>query len=186
MLSTSQLRRIGVEFIEPDMRKSVLVMPDRKTMSPLQKKGDYLWLTVHHRQTPGHVNLTKENECASSATVYAPGGIDAASASLIDWHEAMGHPHPVSVMFLEQRGLIKITEEKTLDNFNCRICKEAKSTVPHYQRGGRSIKKTGEIVHVDLVGPFIPDMDGHTYLMVFVDEATRFKNVWGLRMAYTP
>ncbi len=100
----------------------------------------------------------------------------------------MGHSHPVSVMFLEQRGLIKITEEKTLDNFNCRICKEAKSTVPHYQRGTRSIKKTGEIVHVDLVGPFTPDMDGHTYLMVFVDEATRFKSVWGLRtkdQAYT-
>ncbi len=92
------------------------------------------------------------------------------------------------MLFLEQRGLIKITGEKTLDDFNCRICKESKSTVPHYQRGTRSIKKPGEVVHVDLVGPFSPDMDGYMYLMVFIDEATRFKSVWGLRtkdQAYT-
>ncbi len=118
---------------------------------------------------------------ARSSTAYAPGGRETASASLIDWHEALGHPHPACVMFLEQRGLIKITGEKTLDDFNCRICKEAKSTLPHYQRGTRSIKRPGEVVHVDLVGPFEPDMEGYTYLMTFIDEATRFKSVFGLK-----
>ncbi len=34
---------------------------------------------------------------------------------------------------------------------------------------------------MNLVGPFAPDMDGFTYLMVFIDEATRFKNVIGLK-----
>ncbi len=104
-----------------------------------------------------------------------------ASASLIDWHEALGHPHPASIMFLEQRGLIKITGIKTLDDFNCRTCKEAKSTIPHYQRGTRPIKKNGEVVHVDWVGPFTPDTNGYTHLMVFIDEALRYKNIFGLR-----
>ncbi len=75
---------------------------------------------------------------------YAPGGIETASVSLTDWHEALRHPHAACVMFLEQQYLIKITREKTIDDFNCRICKEAKSTLPHYQRGTRSIKGPGE------------------------------------------
>ncbi len=100
---------------------------------------------------------------------------------MIDWHEALGHSHPASILYLEQRGLISISGEKTLDDFNCRICKEAKSTVPHYQRETRSIPRPGEVVHVDLVGPFLPDMHRFTYLMVFVDEATRHKCIFGLR-----
>ncbi len=51
VLSTGQLRRIGGEFIESNMRKSVLVMPDRKTTIPLQKKRDYLWLIVADTRT---------------------------------------------------------------------------------------------------------------------------------------
>ncbi len=115
-------------------------------------------------------------------------GRDTASATLLDWHETLGHTHPASITFLEQRGLIKIEGDKKFDDFNCRICKEAKSTVPHYQRGTRSIKRPGEVVHVDLVGSFTPDMDGYTYLMIFIDEATRFNNVCGLKskdQAYT-
>ncbi len=94
------------------------------------------------------------------------------------------HPHPASITFLEQRGLISIAGIKTLDDFNCRICKESKSTVPHYQRGTRSIKRPGEVVHVDLVGPFSPDMYGCAHLMVFIDEASRHKSVFGLRTKY--
>ncbi len=116
-----------------------------------------------------------------AAAAFAPGARETAEASLIDWHETLGHPHPASVLFLEQRGLIRITGQKTLDDFNCRIYKEAKSTVPHYQRGTRSIKIPGEIVHVDLVGPFEPDMNGYKHMVVFIDEASRFKNVFGLK-----
>ncbi|MCP4088495.1 MAG: transposase family protein [Gammaproteobacteria bacterium] len=120
-------------------------------------------------------------EKALAATVFAPGARETAEASLIDWYESLGHSHPASILFMEQRGLIKVTGEKSLDDFNCRICKESKSTVPHYQRGTRSIKTPGEMVHIDLAGPFEPDVYGKTYLMVFIDEATRFKSVFGLK-----
>ncbi len=127
------------------------------------------------------VEVLKEDDHISSPAVYAPRSRETALASMIDWHEALGHPHPASILYLEQRGLISISEEKTLDDFNCRICKEAKSTVPHYQRGTRSIKRNGEVVHVDIVGPFLPDMNSYTYLMVFVEESSRYKCVFGLR-----
>ncbi len=184
MLSTGQLRRAGGEYVESGSRGSVLIMPDQHTGIPLTQKGDFLWLTESGRQhssSAEHTLTLTTKDMARSSTAYAPGGRETASASLIDWHEALGHPHPACVMFLEQRGLIKITGEKTLDDFNCRICKEAKSTLPHYQRGTRSIKRPGEVVHVDLVGPFEPDMEGYTYLMTFINEATRFKSVFGLK-----
>ncbi len=115
-----------------------------------------------------------------ASTVYAPGGRETAEAPMLDWHEALGNPHPASILFLEQRGLIKVKGAKHLDDFNFKICKEAKSTTPHYQRGTRSIKVPGEVVHVDLVGPFESDMSGNKYMMVFIDESTRFKSVLGL------
>ncbi len=184
ILSTGQLRRAGGEYVESGSRGSVLIMPDQHTGIPLTQKGDFLWLTESGRQhssSAEHTLTLTTKDMARSSTAYAPGGRETASASLIDWHEALGHPHPACVIFLEQRGLITITGEKTLDDFNCRICKEANSTLPHYQRGTRSIKRPGEVVHVDLVGPFEPDMEGYTYLMTFIDEATRFKSVFGLK-----
>ncbi len=86
MLSTGQLRRSGGEFIESDMRKSVLVMPDRHTIVSLRKRGDYLWLSAKHRNT-ATLPLNPLEECNNprSATAYAPGHRDTASASLIDW-----------------------------------------------------------------------------------------------------
>ncbi len=176
MLSTGKLCRAGGEFLQSSHRQSVLIMPDSKTRITLHKKGEFLWLIPDRR-----THLESVTDSALSSTVYAPGDRDTASASLIDWHEALGHSHPASITFLEQGGLIKITGEKTLDNFNCRICREEKSTIPHYQKGTRSVKNNGEMVHVDLVGPFIPDMNGCTYLMVFIDEASRFKSVFGLK-----
>ncbi len=182
MLSTGQLRRAGGEYFESGLKGSVLVMPDRHTKIPLKQKGDFLWLTdSSHQGRLGTSHAPMMREKAKSATAYAPGGRETASASLIDWHEALGHPHPYSILFLEQRGLIRVNGEKTIDDFNCRICKEAKSTIPHYQRGTRSIKQNGEVVHVDLAGPFSPDMNGCTYLMVFVDETSRYKCAFGLR-----
>ncbi len=126
MLSTGQLRKVGGEYIESEIRGSKLIMPNQQTVLPLDKRRDYLWLAV---------KVLKEDDHVSSAAVYAPGSRETALASMVDWHEALGHFHPASILYLEQRGLISISGEKTLDDFNCRICKEAKSTVPHYQRG---------------------------------------------------
>ncbi len=65
----------------------------------------------------------------------------------------LGHSNPSSILYLGQRGFINITGEKKLTEFNCRLCKECKPTVPHYQRGTRSSKQSGECIHIDLVVP---------------------------------
>ncbi len=128
---------LAKRYVESGSRESVLIMlmPDQHTRIPLTQRGDFLWLTESGRQhssSAEHTLTLATKDMARLSSAYAPGGRETASASLIDWHEALGHPHPAGVMFLEQRGLIKISGEKKLDDFNCRICKEAKSTLPHY------------------------------------------------------
>ncbi len=41
MLSTGQLRKVDGEYIESDIRGSILIMPDQQTVLPLDKRGDY-------------------------------------------------------------------------------------------------------------------------------------------------
>ncbi|CAM9159664.1 unnamed protein product, partial [Choristocarpus tenellus] len=36
-------------------------------------------------------------------------------------------------------------------------------------------------MHIDLMGPFQPDITGHKYFQVFVDETSRDKRVYGLK-----
>ncbi len=170
LISSGRLRRAGGKFAESNRNGSELTLPSGKVVIPLTQKGDFMLPeTVPSPQSPD-IN-----------TVYAPGGRNSASASLLDWHELLGHSHPSSILYLGQRGLIHITGEKELNKFNCRLCKECKSTVPHYQRGTRSPKQPGECLHVDLVGPFTPDFEGHTYMVVTIDEATQFKRSYGIR-----
>ncbi len=190
MFSSGRLRERGGEFRERN-RNSFIKLPASNMIIPLFESKGFVWLRESgHREndtiqmipqnTTEHRYEFKNNEVMAS-TLYAPGSRETAEASMLDWHEAFGHPHPASILFLEQRGLIKVKGLKNIDEFNCRICKESKSTTPHYQRGTRSIKRPGEVIHVDLVGPFEPDMNGYKYMMVFVDEATRLKSVLGLR-----
>ncbi len=61
----------------------------------------------------------------------------------------------------------------------CRLCKERKPSIPHYQRGSRSPKGPEKVVHVDLVVPFAPDINGYTHMAIAIDEATRIKRVYG-------
>ncbi len=188
MFSSGRLREKKGEFRETEGDSSI-TLPLSKARIPLLESEGFLWLceTRHgqHQTTnmteleAKHAHKTRDNEAIVS-TVYVPGHRESAQASMLDWHETLGHTHPASIIFLEQRGLIKVRGPKIIDDFNCRTCKEAKSTLPHYQRGTRSIKKPGEVVHVDLVGPFEPDKSGHRHMIVFIDEATRFKSVLGL------
>ncbi len=126
MLSTGQLRKVGSEYIESDIRGSKLIMPDQQTVLPLDKRGDYLWLTVKGLKEDDHVSL---------AAVYAPGSRETALASIIDWHEALGHSHPASILYFEQRGLISISGEKALDDFNCGFARRLNQLFPII-RGG--------------------------------------------------
>ncbi len=88
-----------------------------KTRIPLLESKGFVWIReLGYRQTETETtHQNKETRLervrsdeAMASTVYAPGNRDTASLTLLDWHETLGPTHPASIMFLEQRGLIKI------------------------------------------------------------------------------
>ena len=54
----------------------------------------------------------------------------------------------------------------------CALSKSHKCPVPTNANHAHSAKKFGDRVHVDIKGPFVPDLDNCTYSVGFVDEAT--------------
>ncbi len=107
LLSSGCLRRTGGKFVESNDNSALYLAGDHTTI-PLTESGNFLWLKPH---------ITSEKSYAS--TVYAPGSRETASASLLDWHEMLGHSNPSSILYLGQRGFINITGEKKLTGFNC-------------------------------------------------------------------
>ncbi len=55
----------------------------------------------------GWLRKIQENEVMASA-VYDPRNHGTAKVSMLGCHEALGHPRLVSILFLEQRRLIKV------------------------------------------------------------------------------
>ena len=100
--------------------------------------------------------------------------------TLQEWHDALGHPHAAAIAELAKQGVLSVRGAIDVSKFNCAICKESKSTALSFQRGTRSPKQPGEMLHTDLSGPHPMDVNGLRYYIVFVDEATRYKHVAGL------
>ncbi|CAM9753325.1 unnamed protein product [Choristocarpus tenellus] len=101
--------------------------------------------------------------------------------TLNDWHNILGYINPSAIKHLEKRGCSEITDATAASELWCETCKEYKSEVLSYQRGGRTPKQSGEVVHTDLAGPFQADITGHKYFQVFVDESSRDKRLYGLK-----
>ncbi|CAN0062222.1 unnamed protein product, partial [Choristocarpus tenellus] len=97
------------------------------------------------------------------------------------WHNILGHINPSAIKHLEKRGLLEITDATVASELQCETCKECKSETLSYQRGGRTPKQPGEVVHTDLAVPFKANITGHHYFQVFVDESSRDKRVYGLK-----
>ncbi|CAM9478395.1 unnamed protein product, partial [Choristocarpus tenellus] len=97
------------------------------------------------------------------------------------WDNILGHINPAAIKHLEKRGLLEITDATVASELQCETCKECKSDALSYQRGGRTPKQPGEVVHTDLAGPAKADITGHQYFQVFVDESSRDKRVYGLK-----
>ncbi len=132
LISSGRLRKTGGKFIESN-NGSVLQTAGGQEVIPLTERRIFLWLVT-----------VIESEKTQINTAYAPREREMTSASLLDWHETLGHCNPTSILYLGQRGLINVTGNKKLTALNCRLCKEYKSTIPHYQRGTRSPKRPGD------------------------------------------
>ncbi|GJY04655.1 putative RNA-directed DNA polymerase, partial [Tanacetum coccineum] len=112
------------------------------------------------------------------------------SLSFYDWHCRLGHPGDPALDVL--KGSLKI--DKNDKCVFCEICQRAKQTRKPFPLSDHKTKLLGEIVHLDLWGPYkVVSHTGHRYFLTVVDDYTRavwFCNDKGIvhqtSCAYTP
>ncbi len=111
------LREKNGEFREKKGDSSI-ILPVSNARIPLSESKGFVWLheARHGQNEMKEITSKCKVECLDEirkdevipTTEYALGGHETAESSLFDWNEALGHPHPASILFLEQRGLIKV------------------------------------------------------------------------------
>ncbi|CAN0051008.1 unnamed protein product, partial [Choristocarpus tenellus] len=159
--STGSIRRNGGEFMDSGTKESYLRASKNSPKINLQKSGGFLNLT-------GTIINMEQESRASAARANQKQRL-----TLKDWHNILGHINPSAIKHLEKRGLLEITDATVASELQCETCKECKSEALSYQRGGRTPKQPGEVVHTD--------WRDHQYFQVFVDESSRDKRVYGLK-----
>ncbi|GJS93657.1 putative RNA-directed DNA polymerase [Tanacetum coccineum] len=92
------------------------------------------------------------------------------SLSFYDWHCRLGHPGDPALDVL--KGSLKI--DKNDKCVFCEICQRAKQTRKPFPLSDHKTKLLGEIVHLDLWGPYkVVSHTGHRYFLTVVDDYTR-------------
>ncbi|CAN0021700.1 unnamed protein product, partial [Choristocarpus tenellus] len=173
ILSMGSIRRNGGEFMDSQTKERYLWASKNSPKKNLQKWGGFLNLT-------GTIITMEQESRASAARTNQKQRL-----TLKDWHNILGHINPSAIKHLEKRELLEITDATVVSELQCETCKECKSEALSYQRGGRTPKQPGGVVHTDLAGPFKADITGHQYFQVFVDESSRDKRVYGLKTKNT-
>jgi hypothetical protein len=101
-------------------------------------------------------------------------------------HCRLGHMHPDRIIELAEAGRIKadVAELKS-DDFklmDCQTCNRQKAT--NLPKGGISARgtKDGEMIHVDLAGPFEPSAAGNTYYLGIVADYTKARQIVPIKL----
>ena len=76
---------------------------------------------------------------------------------------------------------MQVSDTTVATDMRCTECREHKSQALSYEIGGRRPKTPGEVIHIDLEGPFYPEATEMKYFQVYVDEAARDKRIRGLK-----
>lgn len=63
----------------------------------------------------------------------------------------------------------------------CSTCRKSKSEPLSYGCGESSPKTLGEVLHTDIQEPFPPTLNGMRYVLVFVEERSRDKQIVALK-----
>lgn len=93
------------------------------------------------------------------------------------WHRRLGHLHHES---LKRLGLQNGSPEESQRQI-CDVCIRAKHR-QHFERT-RVTRSTipFELIHSDLAGPFKPSIGGATYYLLYIDDCTRYTEVYLLQ-----
>ena len=104
------------------------------------------------------------------------------SATLMDWHERLGHLGFEDVKLLAKRTS-NITIQGTLDNPTCEPCQLAKQTrKPNSSPATHCATKPLELIHSDVAGPMAtPSLGGARYFLLFIDDFSRYTTIYTIK-----
>ncbi|GKA56781.1 ribonuclease H-like domain-containing protein [Tanacetum coccineum] len=87
-----------------------------------------------------------------------------------DWHCRLGHPvDPVLNVFKDSLNI-----DKKDNTIYCEICQRAKQTRGPFPLSDHKLKGLGDLVHLDLWGPYkLTSFEGFRFFVTVVDDYTR-------------
>ena len=99
------------------------------------------------------------------------------------WHRRFGHISYKGLRRLNNLGLVQglnVDDESPIPD--CITCTEAKLTQEPYKKIEHNTQTPGELTHIDVWGKYDRvSIEGHSYYVLFVDDATRFTTVHFLK-----
>ncbi|KAF5812881.1 putative RNA-directed DNA polymerase [Helianthus annuus] len=88
------------------------------------------------------------------------------------WHSRLGHPSDQVLAALKD-----VLNVNSIEHGPCDVCHRSKQIRVPFPLSDRKSKELGELVHLDLWGPYkIPSYEGYKYFLTVVDDYTR--TVW--------
>ena len=98
---------------------------------------------------------------------------------LTNWHNCLGH---ASLKLVKEA--IKLTSSikvpNTIKQIHCEICEAGKSTRKPFNTLQTKSNVQLEIIHSNVMGPFEESTEGYKYIIMFIDDFSRYTTVQGL------
>ncbi|GJT45233.1 putative RNA-directed DNA polymerase [Tanacetum coccineum] len=109
---------------------------------------------------------------------YVNNNINVCCLSKCIWHNRLGHPSDHVLDILKT----KLDFQKDKNDNVCDVCHKAKQTRDPFPLSEHKTKSLGEIVHLDVWGPYkVQSREGYKYFLTVVDDFTRAVWVFLLR-----
>ena len=121
-------------------------------------------------------SVATDEALAQLTRVYIKEDLDEATR----WHAKCGH---ISMKYLKKLGIKNLEGKRLPETFRCESCIRAKiHRLPHKELHQQSKPKflPGEMIAVDLMGPYARSLGGSRYGAIFKDYGSKYR--WGYTM----
>ena len=117
----------------------------------------------------GATEITGEVAMKAGASLWQ------SSETLATWHKRLAHVSPTTIQAMERRGVVtgmKVTPGGALE---CSSCVAGKMARTAFQESESHASRPLGLIHCDLSGRMhVPSREGSLYLMVIIDDHTRY------------
>lgn len=174
----------GKEWRETDLF-NVLFVPDLDvnlfSLSAVLDKGFTMQSDKEKCQlldTDGNIRAIAKREGKLFGMIFKDCAISQCNVveSLTDWHKKLAHMN-----FDQVRKILKIHEIDYKEELNsiCLDCLAGKQHRLSFPRSESRAKRTGELIHMDLCGPFeVASLGGSKYFLMLKDDFSGYRHVY--------